>query len=158
MQINLVLMLFLIITQFCDLETAVSDEADKTSTTNKEKTAEPLKIVAETSFLTSLWQNIVKIFDLTLLKDWTYINILVGFALGQFTAVNFSILTPFIMSDLGLNMSQIATFMSTISVVDVMFRLLSPYIGDYFKRSSREMILLCMLLMICGRQGKNTHF
>ncbi|GJQ72073.1 hypothetical protein Trydic_g3170 [Trypoxylus dichotomus] len=94
---------------------------------------------------------LVDLFDLTLLKDPVYVNIMVGMCFAVFAEMNFSLLTPFIMQDFGLETQQIATFMSTVSIADICFRFISPYISDFFEQSSRAMFLWALVLLILSR-------
>jgi MFS family permease len=101
-----------------------------------------------------LFSTIASFFDLDLLKDPVFINILLGMALAVFAEMNFMVLTPFILNDFGLTTDQIATFISTSGVADIAFRLLAPYIGEYLKKSPRHMYLYTLFILIIMRCGK----
>ena len=101
--------------------------------------------------LKKILKNIVKIFDLTLLQDLTYVNIMLGMSLAVFAELNFSLLTPFIMADYGLSNHQIAIFMSLLSIADICFRFLAPYLGSVLKKPPRVMYLFSLLLLILSR-------
>lgn len=90
-------------------------------------------------------------FDLKLLCDPFFVNILIGMSLAITAELNFSILTPFILADMGLKLSQIATFLSTLSVADIVFRFLAPHIGEYLKKPPRKMYMLTLLFLIITR-------
>lgn len=60
----------------------------------------------------TLWEKISVFFDLDLLKDFTFINIMVGVTLANFAELNFSVLTPFVLNEFGLELDQIAFCMS----------------------------------------------
>lgn len=67
----------------------------------------------------TLWQKIFIFFDLDLLKDLTFINIMVGVTIANFAELNFSVLTPFVLDEFGLEHNQIAFCMSLLGwVVD----------------------------------------
>lgn len=102
--------------------------------------------------------HIINIFDLTLLKDATFVNIIAGISLGVFAEKNFSSLTPFIMQDYGLNTQQTATFMSTLSITDICFRFVAPYVSDFFKKSVRVMYVWSLVLLVIFRCGKNLKY
>lgn len=97
--------------------------------------------------------NIISLLDLSILKDKIFVNILVGIALETFAEANFSVLTPFILGDLGLSNATIATFMSLTATIDIVVRFLSPFIADRFKLSTRDMSMICMVVLIVGRQS-----
>lgn len=102
-------------------------------------------------------KNIVNIFDLTLFKDPIYINIMIGMSLAIFAELNFSLLTPFILRDLTLNTSQTATFLSTLSVADLCFRFLAPFIGDYLNQPPRIMYCISLIMLIITRFSKKNE-
>ncbi|XP_044254557.1 monocarboxylate transporter 12-like [Tribolium madens] len=104
--------------------------------------------------------NIAKFFDLDLLKDPIFVNILIGLAFAVFSELNFTILIPFILNDLGLNNDQIATFLSMAGVADIAFRFLAPYIGDCLKTSPRQMFIFTLIVLIIMRSILliSTHF
>lgn len=108
----------------------------------------------EITILERIAKILVKTFDLSLLKDPIYVNIMVGMSCAVFAEMNFSLLTPFIMQDFGLDTQQIATFMSTISVADVCFRFIAPYVSEFFKQSSRVMYMCSLMLLMLSRFSK----
>ncbi|XP_063905506.1 monocarboxylate transporter 14-like isoform X2 [Zophobas morio] len=98
-----------------------------------------------------LLKTIAKTFDLDLFKDPIFVNIMMGMALAIFAELNFTVLTPFILSDFGLDTSQIATFLSTLGVADIIFRFFAPYIGNYFTKPPRIMYAYSLILLIVTR-------
>ena len=68
--------------------------------------------------------------------------------------INFSLLTPFILSDFHLNEKEIATVMAVIAILDIIFRFIAPYIGDGLKLSARVMYMIAMVLLIISRMCK----
>lgn len=93
----------------------------------------------------------VRVFDLGLLNDKIYLNMMVGIAIAVFAEINFSLLTPFILNEFNYSTDQIATFMSTLAVVDIFCRFASPFIGDYFKQPPRIMYMYALLMLIITR-------
>lgn len=106
------------------------------------------------SILKKVLKNLVKIFDLSLFKDSIYINIMLGMSLAIFAELNFSLLTPFILRDLKLETAEIATFLSTLSIADICFRFLAPFIGDYLRQPPRIMYMFSLVLLILTRFSK----
>ncbi|EFA01512.1 monocarboxylate transporter 12 isoform X1 [Tribolium castaneum] len=104
--------------------------------------------------------NIAKFFDFDLLKDPIFVNILIGLAFAVFSELNFTILIPFILNDLGLTNDQIATFLSTAGVADIAFRFLAPYIGECLKTPPRQMYIFTLIVLIIMRSILliSTHF
>ncbi|KRT81779.1 membrane transporter [Oryctes borbonicus] len=105
------------------------------------------------SLLKRIGKYLVDLFDLTLLKDPVYVNIMIGMSFAIFAEMNFSLLTPFIMQDYGLETQEIATFMSTVSIADICFRFIAPYVSEFFKQSSRPMFLWALVLLILSRSS-----
>lgn len=93
----------------------------------------------------------VKIFDLGLLSDKIYMNLVIGIAIAIFAEINFSLLTPFILSEFNYKTEQIAIFMSTLATVDIVCRFASPFIGDYFKQPARIMYMYALFMLIIMR-------
>lgn len=106
----------------------------------------------------SLSQKIVTLFDLTLLRDRIYVNMMLGMSIAVFAEINFSLLTPFILNDLGYETEQIASIMSTLAVADLMFRFISPFIGDSLKLTPRVMYMIALSLLILTRFSKFLMF
>lgn len=102
----------------------------------------------------TLWHKIMIFFDLDLLKDLTYVNLMLGVALGTFVEHNFSQLTPFILDDWQLDKQQIATAMSLLAGMDVIMRLLIPFIADKIDLGDDTFFLIGILSMSIGRIGK----
>lgn len=77
-----------------------------------------------------LLNSLSKTFDLDLPKDRVYVNILIGLSLATFAELNFTLLVPFILQDFGLSTDQIAIFLTTLGVADIISRFVGPYIGN----------------------------
>lgn len=96
-------------------------------------------------------QKLVIFFDLSLLKDFSYLNIMVGITLANFAELNFSILTPFVLSDLGFEKSQIALCMSLLGTADIVCRFLVPLIANKSSLENRTFFLIGVCNMALGR-------
>ncbi|XP_058459541.1 uncharacterized protein LOC131435547 isoform X2 [Malaya genurostris] len=101
----------------------------------------------------TILQKIIAIFDLTLLKDRIYVNMMLGMAISVFAEINFSLMTPFILNDLGYHTKQIASIMSTLAVADLIFRFISPFVGDMLKLTPRIMYMISLAMLIVFRFG-----
>lgn len=109
-----------------------------------------------TSFWRAFGSWIVQFFDLGLLRDKIYVNILLGISIAIFAEFNFSILTPFILYEMDFTTVQVASLMSTVAVSDVISRFVSPWIGDYFEQSSRIMYMISLVFLVIIRMGKSS--
>lgn len=94
---------------------------------------------------------IVDIFDLNLLRDPIYLNLMLGMSIAIFAEINFSLLTPFILNDMGYDTDQIASVMSALALTDIIFRFLAPYIGELLKQPCRIMYMISLVLLIITR-------
>ncbi|KAF2893807.1 hypothetical protein ILUMI_12367 [Ignelater luminosus] len=99
----------------------------------------------------SLWQKIVIFFDLDLLKDSIYLNIMLGITIANFAELNFSILTPFVLKEFNFEKYQIATFMSLLGATDILVRFFIPFLADKIGWSNRTFFLAGVLGMAFGR-------
>ncbi|XP_035901113.1 uncharacterized protein LOC118507163 isoform X1 [Anopheles stephensi] len=95
--------------------------------------------------------KVVNTFDLTLLQDKVYLNMMLGMSIAVFAEINFSLLTPFILGDLGYGTEQIASIMSTLALADLLFRFISPFVGDFLKLSPRIMYMIALSMLIVTR-------
>ena len=103
------------------------------------------------STMTRIFKTISEYFDLDLLRDPIYVNIMLGMSIAIFAEVNFSQLTPFFLSDMKISNNEIATVMSVIASVDLVFRILAPFIGEWLQQPPRVMYLGSLCLLIISR-------
>ncbi|EDV30077.1 uncharacterized protein Dana_GF15995, isoform D [Drosophila ananassae] len=97
------------------------------------------------------YMKVVIFFDLDLLRDITYVNLAVGITLINFVEINFAILTPFILWDLGFKNNEIALAMSTLGFFDLVVRFLIPLITAKINLSNRTFFVVGILGMCIGR-------
>lgn len=102
----------------------------------------------------TFWQKVTMFFDLDLLKDFTFINLMLGVTLASFNELNFSILTPFILGDIGLSKPQVAFFMSVLAAVDISMRFCVPIVAGKIGWDNNTFFLFGVLSMAAGRVGK----
>lgn len=105
----------------------------------------------------TLWQKIVIFFDLDLLRDITYVNLMMGVTLGNFAELNFSILTPFVLADWHFTKREIATVMSMLGGVDISVRFFIPFIAGKIGWENKTFFLVGILGMAMGRVCKYQH-
>jgi hypothetical protein len=102
----------------------------------------------------SLWEKVVIFFDLTLLKDLIFVNLMVGVTIANFSELNFSTLTPFVLCDFGFTNYEIATVMSLLGLIDISTRFLIPFIAGKIGWENRTFFLFGVLGMALGRISK----
>ncbi|XP_072941886.1 uncharacterized protein [Epargyreus clarus] len=96
-------------------------------------------------------QKIAFFFDLDLLKDFTFINLMLGITLANFNELNFSVLTPFILGDYGLSKPQVALFMSLLAGIDICVRFCVPFIAGKIGWDNNSFFLFGVMTMAMGR-------
>ncbi|XP_018371006.1 PREDICTED: monocarboxylate transporter 9-like isoform X2 [Trachymyrmex cornetzi] len=96
-------------------------------------------------------RRVADLYDFDLLRDPIYVNIMLGMSIAVFAEINFSMLTPFILADMGLTTAKIANIMSVIAIADLICRGAAPYLGEWLRLSARMMYMLSLFLLIISR-------
>lgn len=110
---------------------------------------------AEKEEKNSFFSKFVAFFDLTLLSDPIFVNILFGLSIAACVETNFSLLLPIILSDMmKFETADIATVMAVIGCSDTLFRFVSPFIGEWCNKPPRVMYIVSLLLIIFIRTSK----
>ena len=99
----------------------------------------------------SFLEAVIIFFDMDLLCDPVYVNMMIGITFATFAELNFSLMTPFILGEYGLSKIQVATVMSTLASVDVVTRLLIPFIADFVGWENRTFFLVGICGLATGR-------
>lgn len=94
-----------------------------------EMAAEPKKL--------SFYERFIKLLDVQLLKDRSFLNLLFGLSIFYVAETNFKMITPFFLNNLGFSKSEVAYFLSITAVTDILARLIIPPICDKFNVSKR---------------------
>lgn len=102
----------------------------------------------------TFWQKFCIFFDLDLLRDLTYVNLMVGVTIANFAELNYSILTPFVMAEYGLTKAQTATSMSLLGAMDISVRFFVPFIAGKIGWENKTFFLFGVLGMALGRVCK----
>ncbi|XP_014487669.1 PREDICTED: uncharacterized protein LOC106751305 isoform X2 [Dinoponera quadriceps] len=96
---------------------------------------------------------LASMYDLDLLRDPIYVNMMIGMSVAIFAEANFSLLTPFILADMNMSTPQIASAMSLIALSDLLSRGASPFLGEWLHQPARMMYLLSLCLLIISRSS-----
>ncbi|CAH0628734.1 unnamed protein product [Chrysodeixis includens] len=123
-----------------------SDDNDNVFDEKKEEVVEE-EVEEELTFC----QKVALFFDLDLLKDYTFINLMLGITLANFNELNFSILTPFILGDYGKTKSEVALFMSLLAGVDICVRFCIPFVAGKIGWDNNSFFLFGVMTMAMGR-------
>lgn len=105
----------------------------------------------------TLFEKIMIFFDLDLLCDFTYVNLMMGVTLGNFAELNFSLLTPFVLADWGFEKPDIAAVMSILGGVDISVRFFIPFIAGKIGWENKTFFLVGIMGMAMGRICKYTY-
>lgn len=103
--------------------------------------------------LRNFGRAIIVFFDLDLLRDPIYVNLMLGITFANFTELNFALLTPFILGEYGFTKLEVATFMSTLGGVDVITRIVIPFVATYIGWENRTFFLIGVGGLGIGRLG-----
>ncbi|KAG5307768.1 MOT13 protein, partial [Pseudoatta argentina] len=103
------------------------------------------------SFVHRILRRVADLYDFDLLRDPIYVNIMLGMSIAVFAEINFSMLTPFILADMGLTTAKIANIMSILAIADLISRGAAPYLGEWLRLSARMMYMLSLFLLIISR-------
>ncbi|KAM7346809.1 uncharacterized protein ACRADG_006583 isoform 2-T2 [Cochliomyia hominivorax] len=99
----------------------------------------------------TFFEKVVAFFDLDLLRDFSFINLVAGLTMINFGELNFSILTPFILNDFGLETSQITLSISVLGGLDVATRFLVPFLTEKISWDNRVFFLIGVVGISIGR-------
>lgn len=102
----------------------------------------------------TFFQKVCVFFDLDLLKDISYVNLMVGVTIANFAELNYSILTPFVLSEYGFSKQQIAMCMSLLGAMDISTRFIVPFIAGKIGWENKTFFLFGVLGMGLGRVCK----
>jgi hypothetical protein len=125
----------------------------KSTKEEEEEESESEEKKNEVTFWERFRRGIVAFFDLGLLKDPIYVNLMLGMSLAICAELNFSLLTPFILNDRGFDTDHTAILMSVIAAFDIVFRFLAPFVSDYYKIQARVMYIIALVMLLSSRSG-----
>ncbi|XP_012268259.2 uncharacterized protein LOC105693129 [Athalia rosae] len=94
---------------------------------------------------------LVIFFDLNLLRDPVFVNLMFGVTFANLAEINFSLMTPFVLGDYKFSKVQVAFAMSILAIVDVLTRIIIPFLAGYIGMSNRRFFLFGVCMMATGR-------
>lgn len=100
-------------------------------------------------------RRFIDLMDLDLLKDWSFLNLILGLALFWSGELQFRMLTPFFISNLGYNMDDTAFCLSMTAISDNLVRLILPPIFDRTTISKKLIFFISSFFLAATRSGKN---
>lgn len=100
-----------------------------------------------------LLSKIYDLFDISLLLNPRFLNIIFGTALSVTSIQNFSMVFPtFLQKVADMDMQQTATCMSAVAAADIVGRLVLPTFQDKYKIKARWMLIMTSVWLIIVRQ------
>ncbi|XP_017789942.1 PREDICTED: uncharacterized protein LOC108572253 [Habropoda laboriosa] len=109
------------------------------------------KVEVEEKFKDEFLEKIKETFDLDLLKDSVYLNVIIGSSLYYVAESNFKLMTPFFLASIGMNNVEIASCLSITAFTDILARLLLPTIFDRLGFKKRTVFWVFCMLVGIGR-------
>lgn len=101
----------------------------------------------------SYWKRIVVFMDLDLLKDYIYLNILFGLSIFYVAELNFKMIVPFFLDNLGFTKQETAFFLSMTAVADILARAVLPPICDRVKIKRRTLFAVASIFLGISRSA-----
>lgn len=102
----------------------------------------------------NFWQRFIGLLDVDILKDRTYLNILFGLSIFYVAEMNFKMITPFFLNNLGYSKSETAFGLSMTAITDIIARLVIPPISDKFNVKKRSVFLVSIFFVGITRSSK----
>jgi len=132
---------------------AVRNYAKKTLPTSETRKVKDESKLSTHPSHNSYWKRVVHFMDLDLLKDPIYLNILFGLSVFYVAEVNFKMVVPFFLHDLGYTKQDIAFFLSMTAVSDIVARAVLPPICDRLKITRRLIFVIAAIFLGLSRSG-----
>jgi MCP family monocarboxylic acid transporter-like MFS transporter 14 len=102
----------------------------------------------------SFWVRFAHLMDVGLLKDKTYLNILFGLSIFYVAEMNFKMVTPFFLANLGYTKSETAYCLSISALTDIFARIIVPPICDKTKVSKRLVFMTSIFFVAITRSSE----
>ncbi|XP_013175448.1 PREDICTED: monocarboxylate transporter 9 [Papilio xuthus] len=96
-------------------------------------------------------RKFIALMDLDLLKDWSFLNLLLGLSLFWSGELQFRMLTPFFIRSLGYNMNETAFCLSMTAITDILVRLILPPIFDRTSISKKLIFFISAFFLAATR-------
>lgn len=132
---------------------SVRNDAKKTLPTSETKKVKDESKLSTHPSHESYWRRVVNFMDLDLLKDPIYLNILFGLSIFYVAEVNFKMVVPFFLHDLGYTNQDTAFFLSMTAVSDIVARAVLPPICDRMKITRRLIFVIAAIFLGLSRSG-----
>lgn len=102
----------------------------------------------------SFLKKIVAPLDVGMLKDPIFLNLLFGLSSFYVAEMNFKLVTPFFLRNLGYSKGMVAHCLSVAAITDIISRVIIPPICDRINISKR-LIFMCAVLCVAITRSSN---
>lgn len=102
----------------------------------------------------SFWRRFANLMDIGLLKDGIYLNILFGLSIFYVAEMNFKMVTPFFLANLGYSKADTAYCLSISALTDILARVVVPPICDKTKVSKRLVFMVSIGFVAITRSSE----
>ncbi|XP_055846358.1 uncharacterized protein LOC129912233 [Episyrphus balteatus] len=99
----------------------------------------------------TILQRISKFFDLDLLKDFSFVNTILGLAIINFVENNFTLLAGSVLKNHDFDKSEESVAILVLTVCDMVMRMSIPLFAKYLKCSNKAIFLCALMGMCIGR-------
>lgn len=104
----------------------------------------------------TFWRRFMTLMDVGLLKDAIYLNILFGLSIFYVAEMNFKMVTPFFLANLGFSKADTAYCLSISALTDILARVIVPPICDKTKVSKRLVFMVSILFVAITRSSESS--
>lgn len=101
------------------------------------------------------WSKIAEVMDLDLLLNFRFLNLAFGISVTYVAEMNFKLVIPFFMANLGYSRSETAQMLSLMAIADVVACVVMPPINDRLSFSRKYTLMLGLTLLSTARSGKS---
>ncbi|KAK0091866.1 hypothetical protein PV326_002598, partial [Microctonus aethiopoides] len=99
-----------------------------------------------------LFKTITQLFEVDLLKNHSYLNVIFGLSLFNVAESNFKLMTPFFLrNSIGLTEGEVAFCLSLTAFTDILARIVLPIIYDKLGFKKRRLFWINALFVAVGR-------
>lgn len=109
------------------------------------------KLEAEEKTKQTFCSRFLELMDVGLLKDRSYLNLLFGLSIFYVAEMNFKMVTPFFLANLGYQKADIATCLSISALTDILARVIVPPICDRINITKRMIFMFAIFWVAITR-------
>uniref|UniRef100_A0A7G3ARK7 Putative monocarboxylate transporter n=1 Tax=Lutzomyia longipalpis TaxID=7200 RepID=A0A7G3ARK7_LUTLO len=95
----------------------------------------------------NFWKRFSSIMDLDILRDRIYLNILFGLSIFYVAEMNFKMVTPFFLANLGYAKADVAFCLSITAITDILARVILPPICDRLLIPKRHVFMVAIFFV-----------